>query len=151
MTGEHRKGRLRLVLAAGTAAVALVLVLRFVLLLGYVPSASMEPAVPEGSWIVGLRIHRPLEVGDPVIFRREGQLLIKRLAAGPGDTVDWAALTGDSDREPQTVPEGCWVVLGDNGEHSWDSRYWEDPYVREDQVEAVLLLPQVRNGSGLAA
>ena len=38
-----------------------------------------------------------------------------------------------------TVPEGCYYVLGDNADSSYDSRYWLDPFVDGADVVAKLI------------
>lgn len=121
--------------------------LRFVVLIGYVPTQSMEPTISEGSLILGSRIISTLDTGDIIVFRHEGQLLVKRIAACPGDRVDRSALCYmDSIPNPVwedpilTVPAGCYFVLGDNARNSMDSRYWEDPFVRDDEIVAKLIL-----------
>lgn len=108
--------------------------LKYVFLFGFVPTASMEPTLESGSYILGLRIYDSLEVGDIVIFEHEGQLLVKRIAAVGGDTVEYAG-------NRITVPEDCFYMLGDNTENSYDSRYWEDPFVEWNKIVAVLVLP----------
>lgn len=122
------------------------ILLRVVFLIGYVPSASMEPTLPEGSFILGLRLYGEPKVGDIIIFEKDGILLIKRIAACPGDQVDLSALEYMTSvpipvREETvlTVPEGCYFVLGDNAQNSWDSRYWEQPYVSRQQIVAKLV------------
>ena len=112
-------------------AVALLL-FKTVLLVGYVPSSSMEPTLHKNSIILGLRLHGELKTGDIIIFRHEGKLLVKRIAACGGEEIE-------RDGEMLTVPYGCFYVLGDNAEDSFDSRYWEEPFVKEADVAAVVL------------
>ena len=119
--------------------------LQHVFLLGYVPSASMEPTLQEGSFIFGLRIFETPTVGDIIVFVKDGTLQVKRIAAGPGDKIELTKLEYmDSLPIPNrtdpllTVPAGHFYVLGDNTQNSYDSRYWEDPFIAEEQIVAVL-------------
>ncbi len=104
-----------------------------VFLIGLVPSPSMEPALHEGSVILGLRFAGEYRKGDVIIFEHDGMLLVKRIAACGGETV-WA------DGKEITVPEGCCYVLGDNPEESVDSRFWDDPFVRTGDIRAKVLV-----------
>ena len=123
------------------------ILLRSVFLIGYVPSASMEPALHEGSFILGLRLYSEPKVGDIIIFEKDGVLLVKRIAACPGDSVDLSQLEYMMStpipvwkETVLTVPEGCYFVLGDNAQNSWDSRYWAQPYVFRQQIVAKLIV-----------
>lgn len=114
-----------------------------VFLAGYVPSESMEPALKKGSYLIASRIYTSLETGDIIIFQRDGRLLVKRIAAVGGDTIDLGSLTytpgwmiPKRDKNAVVVPERCFFVLGDNAENSFDSRYWEDMFVKEADVVA---------------
>lgn len=122
------------------------IMLRSVFLIGYVPSASMEPTLHEGSFILGLRLYSEPKVGDIIIFEKDGVLLVKRIAACPGDSVDLSQLEYMMstpipvwEEAVLTVPDGCYFVLGDNAQNSWDSRYWEQPYVPSQQIVAKLI------------
>lgn len=106
-----------------------VILLKSVFLFGYVPTASMEPTLPRGSYIVGLRLYTDLEKGDIIIFHHDGKLLVKRIAAVGGEYVERSG-------EFLLVPEGCYYVLGDNAENSLDSRYWDESFVNEEEIVA---------------
>lgn len=108
------------------------ILLKCVFLIGYVPSESMEPTLKRGSYIIGCRIYSSMETGDIIIFRHDGKLLVKRIVAVGGNTVEKNGIS-------MTVPEGCYYVLGDNADNSYDSRYWENPFVKEEDVVAKLI------------
>ena len=113
-------------------ALAIIILFRTVLLLGYVPSESMEPTLEKGSLIVANRLYGDLEVGDIVVFEHEGTVMVKRIAAGPGKEITIEGIN-------YSVPDGFYLMLGDNSENSYDSRYWECPYVSEDKIIAKLI------------
>ena len=124
----------------------LFIILKFVILIGYVPSASMEPNIHEGSFIVGTRLYDRLNRGDVVIFRKDGVLQVKRIMALSGDLICWDNLPYIQDyprperpAEPTRVPDGYIFLLGDNIGNSLDSRYWAEPFVPVGDVEAVLV------------
>ncbi len=94
-----------------------------------VRGASMEPAYRDGDRVLVRRGHRPAP-GQVVVVRDlparavpGPALLIKRVAAVPGDPVPRdrvAALAGVPERY---VPHGQLVLLGDNPAASFDSRH----------------------------
>ena len=121
------------------------ILMRYVFLIGYVPTESMEPTLPQQSFILGIRIYEQPEVGDIIVFEKDGKLLVKRIAAGPGEEVDLTQLPYmDTVPIPVwedpviTIPEGCYFVLGDNTQNSWDSRYWDEPFIPADAIVAKL-------------
>ena len=123
----------------------LYILMRYVFLIGYVPTASMEPTLPQENFIFGIRIFDEPQVGDIIVFEKDGTLLVKRIAAGSGDKVDLSQLSYMTtvpipvwDDPVITVPECCYFVLGDNTQNSWDSRYWEDPFISQKQIVARL-------------
>ena len=114
-----------------TVMVLLIVLFKTVLLIGFVPSESMEPTLNKGSIILGSRIFKDLDVGDIVIFKRKGQLLVKRIAATEGQQVE-------RNGELITVPKDSFYMLGDNEPCSYDSRYWEEPFIKYYEVKAKL-------------
>ena len=113
---------------------AVVILFHSIFFLGYVPTESMEPTLKTGSLILGLRCFDELQNGDIIIFRHDGCYLVKRIAASAGETVI-------HQNKLIIVPENSFFMLGDNADHSFDSRHWEDPFVSLDDVMAKLLLP----------
>lgn len=113
-------------------AVLFIIIFKTVFLIGYVPSVSMEPTLKKGSIILGVRCYQELEIDDIIIFRHNGQLNVKRIAAieGEGVVIDGKILL---------VPEDCYYVLGDNMENSYDSRFWEEPFVKRDDIIAKII------------
>ena len=83
------------------AALVTFILLKYVFLIGYVPTESMEPTLKKGSYVMGCRIYSELEAGDIVVFRHDGKLLVKRIAAVEGDIIERNGVS-------LTVPEGCY-------------------------------------------
>lgn len=93
---------------------------------------------------------------DIIIFKYpddESQLFIKRLIGLPGETLEIRGgkvyINGsqeplddsfvpeqpaDLDFGPYEIPEDCYFMLGDNRNHSKDSRYWDNTFVTFDEI-----------------
>jgi signal peptidase I len=123
-----------------------VLILRFVLLVGYVPTPSMEPTLRQNSIIVGTRLFGELKTGDIIVFQKDGVLLVKRIAGSPGERIDLTKISYMEsvpipiyEQEVITVPENAYFLLGDNSQNSWDSRYWDDLFVPVEAIVAKVI------------
>ena len=132
-----------------TLAIAVIIALcvnRFVLVNAEIPSGSMENTIMTGDRVFGNRL--AYIFGEPkrfdiIIFRYpddEKQLFIKRIIGLPGETVEIhdgqifidgskTPLKDVTTKEfmqgsfgPYTVPDNCYFVMGDNRNHSNDSR-----------------------------
>lgn len=119
-------------IAAGLLTMVL---FRTVLLIGLVPTTSMEPLIPVGSFILADRTaywQKPPDIGDVIVFRRSGRLLVKRVAAVGGQPVLHAG-------KIITVPNGYLYVLGDNRAASVDSADWDAPFIATGDVIGELI------------
>ena len=128
------KNAVRLSLLPMTISLLILILFRFVFLLGYVPTASMKPALKTGSLLLGVRVWGDIQKGDIIVFQHNKEYLVKRVEAVEGDLIE-------SNGENLVVPEGGFYVLGDNGQCSYDSRYWEYPFVMNDDIVAKVILP----------
>ena len=107
---------------------------RWTVFIGYVPTSSMEPTLKTGSVLLGIRIIGSIETGDIIVFRHNEKLFVKRVAAVGGDIIE-------ENGQTLTAPAECFYVLGDNTEHSYDSRCWKEPFVERQDVLAVVIIP----------
>lgn len=136
----------------------------FFLMNTQVPTGSMANTIPKPSRIISSRIHfwfDDPERGDVVLFDppfEEEYYYVKRVIGLPGETVTirdglvyindstepldepYLAETPRGDFGPYQVPEGCYFMLGDNRNHSNDSRYWNVKYVPRENIYAKALI-----------
>ena len=110
------KNAVKLSLLPMTVTLVILILFRFVFLLGYVPTASMEPTLKTGSLILGVRVWRDIRKRDIIVFRHNKEYLVKRVEAVGGDLIE-------RNGEDLVVPEGGFYVLGDNGQCSWAVSY----------------------------
>ncbi len=128
------------------AILAALLISHFLMAHTTIPTGSMIPTININDHMIINRIpyyYRNPERGELVIFRYEGQNLIKRVVGMAGDIIDMEGgrvyINGEEFDEleyintpnttypqfikyPYTVPENSYFVMGDNRENSGDSR-----------------------------
>lgn len=125
-----------------------------------ISGSSMAPALREGEIVIVLRGTEPAR-GDKTAFYHNGQILMKRVIALPGECVridedgniyvdevlleesylaEGAKAYGECDISfPYQVPEGQFFVLGDNRKVSVDSRSKEIGCVHRGQIVGKLI------------
>lgn len=137
-------------------AVAFIL-FKFVFLTAIIPTASMYPTLPSPCFSFSARatywFEEP-ERGDIVLFKRadgNSKIYAKRIVGMPGDTLEikhgQTYINGEIYDEPYLretpedldfgtfqIPSGCYFMMGDNRNNSYDSRYWDEHFVPRENI-----------------
>lgn len=137
---------------------------KFIIINATVPTGSMRTTIMEGDQLIGLRLAYTFsepQRGDVVIFKfpdNENENYVKRIIGIPGDVIqiingqlyvnselaveEYIAepMNINTTDEVYIVPEDSYFVLGDNRNHSHDSRAWSTThYVPRKNILAKVL------------
>lgn len=141
--------------------VAFTLISKYFMLV-QVPSASMEPTIHLGSRLLVLKsstASTAYQRNDVVVFSLPTHSfnLVKRIIALPGEKIQiYGGKVYINNVELQEdiktsmdenfscnalfVPEESYFVMGDNRNYSDDSRYWQNPYVHQNEIVGKVLM-----------
>jgi signal peptidase I len=163
VTAKLTKEVLSWCIAVVIAIVFAFLVIKCVIVNAQVPTPSMETTIMVGDRLIGYRLAYLFDSpqrGDIVIFRypdNEAEMYVKRIIGMPGEHIKIQngqifindhILSEDYIMESMNteetidlmIPEHSYFVLGDNRNHSKDSRYWTHKFVEKRKIIAKVVL-----------
>ena len=156
------KGAFEWIVVVAIALVATFLIRSFVVEPFVVPTGSMLNTIQEGDRVIASRlayVKDDPQRYDIVIFKYpddEKQYYVKRIVGLPGETVevvngvvyvtktdgktvqlDDSFVTKETptgNYGPYTVPADSYFMMGDNRNHSEDSRFWQNKFVKKNKI-----------------
>ncbi len=140
-------------------AVIVIILFQTVFMLSLIPSSSMEPTIEVNNVVFSTRYdvdEEDIERFDILVFIPPDNpdiTYIKRVIGLPGETIevkegkvyaDGVELDDSFIKAPMNrtgdgtyvVPEHSYFFIGDNRNNSNDSRFWDNPYVPADDIQA---------------
>ncbi|MDE6313434.1 MAG: signal peptidase I [Lachnospiraceae bacterium] len=139
-----------------------IVLLKVLMSMTVIQSNSMEPTLMTGDTVFFNKlayVRKDISRGDIIAFWSDEQnaLFAKRVIGLPGDNISfmdgYVNINGKFADESEyigedvetnsiksfTVPDGCYFVLGDNRENSFDSRFFDNPYIKRESIKGKFL------------